>query len=96
MKKQIGEKFFEWDDNKAEINKRKHGISFEKAALVFEDMFRINHRDNLHSDFEERYITIGKVDDVLYVVHTDRIDATRIISARKAKKKERREYYGNN
>ena len=93
--KQINGQWFQWDDEKAEINKRKHGVTFEKAALVFEDKFRLNGRDKKHSDFEDRYVTIGKVDNVLYVIYTYRFNETRIISARKANKKERRDYYGN-
>ncbi len=71
---------FEWDELKNEANKRNHGISFETAAFVFND---------------DRYITIGKVRKVLYVVFTEREDKIRIISARLAEKKEKEIYYGN-
>ena len=82
---------FEWDDEKNEINKRKHGISFEVALYVFADENRLEEK---HSDEEDRYISIGFVNGVLVVVHTDRENAIRIISARPADKRERRKYYG--
>lgn len=85
----------EWDDDKAALNERKHGISFWQAAHVFEDGFRLEQRDFKHSGFEERYITIGRVDDILAVVCTDRTTGTRIISARLATRAERRMYYGD-
>ena len=92
---QSGELIFEWDSEKARINKRKHKVSFETAANVFFDDNRIELRDEEHSDDEDRWQVIGKVDDILFVVYTDREDRTRIISARKAKSKERRIYYDN-
>ena len=85
---------FEWDDKKNEINKRKHGISFETALNVFADENRLEEYDEKHSDQEDRYISIGFVRDVLVVVHTDRENAIRIISARPANKKEEAMYYG--
>ena len=92
---QSGDLIFEWDSEKARINKRKHKVSFETAANVFFDDNRIELRDEEHSDDEDRWQVIGKVEDILFVVYTDREDRTRIISARKAKSKERRIYYGN-
>ena len=85
----------EWDDRKNEINKRKHGISFETAALVFADRERIEYYDKLHSDEEDRFIVLGMVEEVLYVVYTERGDASRLISARLATPTERRVYYGD-
>lgn len=85
----------EWDDRKNEINKRKHGISFETAAHVFEDINRIEYFDEAHSADEDRFIVIGLVRNVLFVVYTDRGDATRIISARKATEAETEVYYDN-
>lgn len=87
----------EWDDNKNAINKRKHNLTFDTASLVFADKCRIEYYDELHSIDEDRYITIGKVDDILFVVFTERPehDAIRLISARKATASERRLYYGN-
>lgn len=85
----------EWDDRKNEINKRKHGISFETAAHVFEDINRIEYFDEAHSADEDRFIVLGLVHKVLFVVYTDRGDATRIISARKATEAETEVYYDN-
>lgn len=85
----------EWDDRKNEINKRKHGISFETAAHVFEDINRIEYFDEVHSEDEDRFIVLGLVRKVLFVVYTDRGDATRIISARKSTEVETEVYYDN-
>lgn len=85
---------FEWDETKAEINKRKHGISFETAAKVFLDDDRLEIYDEIHSLNEERFITIGRAGDVLFVVYTERTPKIRLISARLATPKERRLYYG--
>ena len=68
------------------------------AAQVFADENRIERFDSLHSDEEDRYITIGRVREILFVVYTERINAdsinvTRLISARRATKQERRDYY---
>ncbi len=84
----------EWDDSKNRINIRKHGISFETAALVFADEERIEYYDRLHSTSEDRYVVIGCVQGVLYVVYTMRGEAARLISARLATPAERRIYYG--
>ena len=92
---QSGDLVFEWDSEKALINKRKHKISFETAANVFFDDNRVELRDEEHSDDEDRWQVIGKVDNILFVIYTDRETKTRIISARKANKAERRMYYGN-
>lgn len=72
MKTQIAETLVEWDDNKNKVNKRKHGISFETAALVFADDERIEYLDRLHSLNEDRYIVLGCVQGILYVVYTMR------------------------
>ena len=84
---------FEWDDKKAAINLQKHGVSFETAILVFQDEDRIEFYDSVHSQDEDRYNTIGLVDDVLFVVYTERTNRLRIISARPANRKERSLYY---
>ena len=88
---------FEWDDVKAEKNKRKHGISFDIAKMVFADPNRIEYYDDLHSEDEERWITIGKAGKILFVVYTERDfgNTIRLISARLATKNERRDYDGN-
>lgn len=83
---------FEWDEEKAALNLKKHGIDFRDAALVFNDENRIEIFDAAHSDYEERYNTIGMVFDILFVVYTERRSRTRIISARIATPKERRMY----
>lgn len=85
---------FEWDEEKNKANKRKHGISFETASRIFYDENRIEMPDEKHSLEEDRYISIGRVDDILVVIHTDRNEKVRIISARFALKKERSTYYG--
>ncbi|HEX8255232.1 MAG TPA: BrnT family toxin [Thermoanaerobaculia bacterium] len=85
---------FEWDDDKAELNVIKHGVSFVKAADVFDDPFSITVSDLDHSYDEEREVTFGSTlfNEVLVVVSTTREDRTRIISARQATKAERRTY----
>ena len=88
---------FEWDDNKEKINFDKHGIDFSTAARVFKDKNRLEYYDEVHSISEDRYITIGQIDGVaivIMVVYTKRNHAIRIISARKATKKEGMMYYG--
>lgn len=90
---------FEWDINKAKLNVKKHKISFERAAEIFLDPFSISIFDDEHSLQEERWITIGKNSDevVLVLVHTfsqqgnDQYNI-RIISARRATKKEIKQY----
>ena len=84
---------FEWDQEKNLINKKKHGISFETAAYVFYDEQYIEMFDFEHSIDEDRYIAIGKVEDVLFVVFTQRKENIRLISARLATEAERRLYY---
>lgn len=87
---------FEWDNQKENINIEKHGIDFSTAALVFRDENRIELYDETHSDFEDRYITIGQINGiavVVLVVYTERENAIRLISARKATNKERSLYY---
>ena len=86
---------FEWDDEKNRINKRKHHVSFETAVNVFFDENCIVKSDDKHSSDEDRWKIIGKVNDILLVIYTNREDRTRIISARRANHKERSEYYGN-
>ena len=94
MQTEIGGRLVEWDDNKAATNVKKHGVSFRRAAEVFLDENRLDIADELHSYFEERRKTIGMVDGILVVIYTERAEATRLISARKATKKERMMYYG--
>ena len=84
---------FEWDENKNTINREKHKISFETAAYVFDDPYYIEMFDFEHSVEEDRYIAIGKVGDVLFVVFAERKDMIRLISARLATNAERDLYY---
>lgn len=89
---------FEWDDEKARANIKKHGIDFETAARVFADENRLEIYDEEHSEYEDRYITIGLIGNVacacvVMVVYTERGEAIRLISARKATSQERRMYY---
>ena len=84
---------FEWDSEKAKINKKKHGISFETAARVFLDKYRMDNYDEFHSDFEDRIKIVGMVDKILTVIYTERGDKNRIISARQADKNEEVSYY---
>ena len=87
---------FEWDEEKEQINIKKHGIDFETAARVFGDENRLEFYDEVHSENEDRYITIGMIDEMAYivmVVYTEREEAIRLISARKATKQEGRMYY---
>ena len=94
MKAEISGTLVEWDDRKNAINIRKHGISFETAALVFADEERIEYYDRLHSQEEDRYVILGCVQGILYVVYTMRGEAARLISARMATPWERKIYYG--
>ena len=88
---------FEWDPQKAEINIQKHGVSFEEASTAFRDPFSLTIQDPLHSKDESRMVQIGTSNRnrLVVVVHTERADNIRIISARKATKKERSQYEGN-
>jgi len=85
---------FEWDPHKAEINLRKHGVSFTEAGTVFGDNLTITIPDPDHSDDEERFITIGWSNHrrLLIVSHADRGDRIRIISARELTRAERKVY----
>jgi uncharacterized DUF497 family protein len=105
---------FEYDEDKNRENIKKHGISFEIAARVFLDYDRIEMYDDDNSGEEDRFDTIGdisastadfivgsigKAEDILFVVYTEReqkgdITLTRIISARRATSFERGLYYG--
>jgi hypothetical protein len=83
---------FEWDENKRLANIRKHGIDFLDIPLVF-DGFTVTVEDNRAST-EQRFITFGLLQGrVVTVVHTEREDRIRIISARKATKYEERSYF---
>ena len=89
---------FEWDDDKAELNEQKHGVTFPEAQTVFADPLALTGYDPDHSDAEDRYITMGTSLEgrLLVVAHTDREDRVRIISAREASRRERRDYEDGN
>ena len=88
---------FDWDPNKNEINRKKHGITFEEVCEVFYDDEAILIPDPEHSETEERFIILGTSGsaNLLVVCHCYRdCDAIiRIISARKANKTETRQYF---
>lgn len=83
---------FEWDKGKACRNTQKHGVGFPDAALVLSDEFALTDRDD--SKVEDRYVTLGMdpLGRVLVVVYTFRGDKIRLISARKATRRERQQY----
>lgn len=84
---------FEWDPQKAEKNRRKHGLSFEEAILAFDDPCALIVSDVKMVKSEERFLLIGDMDrGAVVVVFTKRGEATRIISARPASRSERRMY----
>jgi uncharacterized DUF497 family protein len=85
---------FEWDEKKARSNSRKHGIAFDEFSTVFADALSLTIRDPAHSQMENAFVTLGTSHSgrLLVVVHTERGDNIRIISARRASRRERRTY----
>ena len=85
---------FEWDPEKARANLAKHGVSFEEAMRAFLDPLSVTILDPDHSEGEDRFVLLGQSSSgrLLVVVHTDRRDAVRLISARRATRRERRTY----
>ena len=85
---------FEWNPEKAVINRRKHNISFHEATTVFDDSLSMTFSDPDHSFGESRYVIIGisGLGQLLVVSHIDRGHCTRIISARKANRQEKKFY----
>lgn len=89
---------FEWDETKNDANLRKHGVTFEEAIAIFSDP-RLDEVDVTEDDYgEERWAASGRVNlaglDVLVVIYTDRVPETRrIISARRADRRETNAYY---
>jgi uncharacterized protein len=89
---------FEWDPNKAKVNIKKHGVSFEQVAEIFLDPLQLVIFDSEHSEAEERWVTLGKTKNgiLLVVAHTfeEHEDSAtiRVISARKATIQEQRQY----
>ena len=94
---------FEWDSSKARQNLRKHGLTFERAASIFQDPDALSEFDEYHSEQEERWITLGLDNggSLLAVVHTfeqvnEEVYRIRIISARKAEPLEVMQYEEHN
>lgn len=93
---------FEWDNEKAQSNKRKHRVGFEEAKTIFSDPFLVSFPDEYHSEDEQRLISIGASsrNRIILAVHTEMLESkntivVRIISARKATASERRVYEEN-
>ncbi len=88
---------FEWDPDKAKKNMKIHGVSFDEASTSFKDALSFTIYDPLHSEDEDRMVLIGNSfkNRVLIIIHTERGDKIRVISARKATKKERKQYEEN-
>lgn len=86
---------FSWDENKAERNLSKHGVSFDEAKTVFADSLFVDFYDPDHSEDEERYLIVGESNRgrLLIVSYTERRnDVTRLISAREITPAEREVY----
>ncbi len=85
---------FEWDPVKAEANVRKHGVTFDEASTVFGDPLNLLISDPDHSLDEERYLLLGMSNRrrLLIVAFAERPPRTRLISARRATREERRQY----
>jgi len=96
----MAEKFleFEWDSEKARRNLRKHSVSFQEGMMVFNDTFAISFYDDAHSKHEQRFLTLGLSDQgrVLVISHTMVGEKVRLISARKATRRERELYEKEN
>ena len=90
---------FEWDDKKEQSNLEKHGVTFDEAKTVFYDEMAIEFYDDQHSEWEDRFLLLGLSANmrVLLVCHClrEKGSVIRIISARKATKKERKHYPGS-
>jgi len=85
---------FAWNPGKAAANEQKHGVSFHDATTVFCDPLSLTGFDPNHSDEEDRFVTLGTSASghLLVVVHTERDERVRIISAREATRRERKDY----
>lgn len=85
---------FEWDLRKAERNLAVHGVSFDEASTVFGDLLAATADDSVHSEVENRFVTIGQSSSgrLLVVIHAERGERIRLISARTASRRERRQY----
>ena len=90
---------FDWDNNKNQSNITKHGISFEEAIAIFDDPNILTFEDVRFNYGETRFVSIGQITIItqekkviIVVIHTQRNQAIRLISARKANERERKRY----
>ena len=85
---------FEWDRAKSAANERKHGVGFEEAVTVFRDPLSLTISDPDHSGGEKRFLILGASAKgrILVIAHTERGDRIRLINARLADARERRDY----
>jgi uncharacterized DUF497 family protein len=85
---------FEWDQNKGDSNLSKHGVSFDEATTVFDDPLYLDFFDPDHSYDEYRYIIIGQSSNnrLLFVSYTEYGENIKLISAREATRRERKDY----
>ena len=85
---------FLWDPRKAGSNERKHGVGFQEATTVFDDSLSVTIPDPAHSVDEQRFLLLGVSirRRLLVVAHSERGESIRIISARRANRRERRIY----
>ena len=90
---------FDWDNNKNQSNIAKHGISFEEAIAIFDDPNVLNYEDTRFNYGETRFVSIGQIilvtqekTVIIVVIHTQRNQTIRLISARKANERERKCY----
>ncbi|SGZ09068.1 BrnT family toxin [Moritella viscosa] len=87
---------FDWNPAKADINIKKHGVSFEESRSVFYDEFAVQFFDQDNSDVEDRFLMLGMSNEtnILIVCHCERDNGNtiRIISSRKATKNEQKHY----
>ncbi len=88
---------FEWDESKAAANLKKHGVSFDEAETVFDNVLAVIFDDEAHSEGERREIIIGhsRNNRLLLISFTERSNVIRIISARLATRREREDYEQN-
>ena len=86
---------FEWDSEKKRLIAEKHGLTMEMIKGIFDDEYRLERYDKIHSRLEEdRWQTVGMVNDVLFAVYTERGEKIRIITAREATPGEKEIYHG--
>ena len=88
---------FEWDEQKAAANWRRHGVAFHRAVRIFRDAFAVERFDDREDYGEERINRIGMCDGaILHVTYTERGDRIRLISARRAERHEQDDYHREN